>query len=105
MSTDAPGVGGGCLYSDGAGTFVYAISVVTAPGAVGTFDAAKLQAGAAVIDGIGDDAVLVSPGGPLVILKGSKFASIGPTTPALMSDPAAYRSAVEQLGAAAAGRM
>lgn len=106
VSTDAPGVGGGCFYSDSAGAPVYAISVVNNSAARSTFDAAKTQPGAVEIGGIGDGAVLVSAVGPLVVLKGDAFASLGPLGPAeLMSDAAAFRAAAEQLGAAAAGRM
>jgi hypothetical protein len=59
-----------------------------------------------VVSGVGDEAVLVSPGGPLVAIKGTSLVSMGPLAPAtLMSDPAAYRAAAEQLGAAAMARL
>ncbi|MDQ3688757.1 MAG: hypothetical protein M3406_01725 [Chloroflexota bacterium] len=104
VSTDATGIGGGCIYNGPDATPVYAMSVVTAEGAVATFDAAKNGEGAVTIDGIGDDAVLISAGGPLAVLKGSTFISLGAFGP-IMEDPAAFRAAMEELGKAAADRL
>jgi hypothetical protein len=104
VSTDATGIGGGCIYNGADGTPVYAMSVVTAEGAVSTFDASKNAEGATSIDGIGDDAVLISAGGPLAVLKGGTFISLGAFGP-IMEDPAAFRAAMEELGKAAADRL
>ena len=103
---DAPGVGGGCLYNAADGSLAYGISVVTADGASGAFQAAKGGDGVETIGGIGDDAVLVSPGGPLAVLKGDAFISIGAVPPVpIIDDAAAYRAALEELGRAAVGRL
>lgn len=106
ISTDAPGIGGGCFYNDANGTPVFATSTVTAEGAVGTFEAATGGADAVTIDGIGDRAVLITPQGPLAVLKGTAFTSMGALPPnPLLSDAGAYRSAHETLARSAAGRM
>ena len=104
VGTDAPGVGGGCFYNGPDGTPVHAISVITAASAADTFNAAKSQAGAETIDGIGDDAVLVSSGGPLIVLKGDSVISMGPVG-AIQQDATAFRAAVEELGRTAADRL
>jgi len=104
VSTDATGIGGGCIYNGADATPVYAMSVVTAEGAVATFDAAKNGEGAVTIDGVGDDAVLISPQGPLAVLKGSTFISLGAFGP-IMEDAAAFQAAMEELGKSAADRL
>ncbi len=104
VGTDAPGVGGGCFYNGPDGTPVHAISVITAASAADTFNAARSQTGAETIDGIGDDAVLVSSGGPLIVLKGDSVISMGPLG-AIQQDATAFRAAVEELGRAAADRL
>ncbi|MGI8998474.1 MAG: hypothetical protein ACR2GO_02040 [Candidatus Limnocylindria bacterium] len=104
VSTDATGIGGGCIYNGADATPVYAMSVVTAEGAVATFDAAKNGEGAVTIDGVGDDAVLISPQGPLAVLKGSTFISLGAFGP-IMEDAAAFQAAMEELGKSAASRL
>ena len=104
VSTDATGIGGGCIYNGADATPVYAMSVVTAEGAVATFDAAKNGEGAVTIDGVGDDAVLISPQGPLAVLKGGTFISLGAFGP-IMEDAAAFRAAMEELGKSAADRL
>lgn len=103
--TDAPGIGGGCTYTNADGSLGYAISVVTAEGAVSTFEAAKNADGAESISGIGDDAVLISAQGPLAVLKGSTFISIGALGVPIIEDAAAYRTALEELGRAAIDRL
>lgn len=102
---EAPGNGGGCNYSDADGNFVYSMSIVTASGAVGTFEANVDAEGAVTVDGIGDRAYLASPQGPLVVLKGDTLISIGAYTPAALADPAVYRSAVEELARPAVDRL
>ena len=104
VGTDSPGLGGACLYNAADGTPVHAISVITAASAVDTFNAARSQTGAETIDGIGDDAVLVSTGGPLIVLKGDSVISMGPLG-AIQQDAGAFRTAVEELGRAAADRL
>lgn len=105
-STDTPGVGGGCTYALADGTVVHAVSVVNSANFAATFEAGKQTPGAVEIPGIGNGAVLMSPQGPLVILKNTGLISMGPLGPAdIMGDPAAYRTAVEALGRAAADRL
>lgn len=102
--TDAPGVGGGCAYTEtGGGQPVYGISVVTGSVAVTTWDNIVSAPGVESFSGIGDGAILVGPDGPFVILKGSTLASIGAMS--VQSDKATYRTALEELARSAAPRM
>lgn len=109
VSTPNPGFGGGCLYNNADGNLVHAIAVVPA-GATGqgTIDAAQ-DGGAPTIDGIGDDAVLMSAQGPLAIVKGDWVISTGigvaATTVPISSNPAAFRAALEELGRSAVNRL
>ncbi|MGI8999753.1 MAG: hypothetical protein ACR2GO_08615 [Candidatus Limnocylindria bacterium] len=104
-STDAAGIGA-CTYTLADGALVHAISVVQSQGFEATFEAGKQTAGVVEISGIGKAALLMSPGGPLVILTDTGLISMGPLGPAdLMSDAAAYRTAVESLGRSAVERM
>jgi len=57
-----------------------------------------------VVTGIGDDAIIMSPQGPLAILKGSAFISMG-TLPDSGITEADWRAKNEALGKAAAGRL
>jgi hypothetical protein len=102
--SDAPGVGGGCVYTSAAGTPIYGISVVS-PAPAGMFEGFKAGQGAESLSGIGDAAVLVTPGGPLVVLKGQTVASLVILPSSGMSDLAKARAALESLAKAAAGRM
>ena len=105
-STDAPGVGGGCIYSLADNTPVHAISVVNSANFQATFDAAKTQQGAVEISGIGNGAILVSAQGPLIVLTDKGLISMGPLGPQdVMTDAAKYRAAAEELGKTAAGRV
>lgn len=105
-SSETPGMGGGCFYATADGTPVHAIAVVNAANFQSTFDAGKQQPGAVQISGIGKDAVLVSPQGPLVILTDKGLISMGPVGPAdVMADAGAYRTAVESLGRTAVSRL
>lgn len=102
--TETPGIGGGCLYTTADGKFVYSIATVTSQGAADTFRAAKTGQGVVVVTGIGDDAILMSPQGPLAILKGTAFISLG-TLPDSGITEADWRAKNEALGKAAAGRL
>ncbi|HEY7589819.1 MAG TPA: hypothetical protein VH723_02430 [Candidatus Limnocylindrales bacterium] len=102
--TDAPGVGGGCIYTAADGKMPYALSVVSNDTATQTFEAAKIQQGAVVISGIGQGAILVSPAGPLVVLQNGKLASLGFTPDAGVSQ-SEMQARLEELARAAAGRM
>jgi hypothetical protein len=104
--TTTAGLGGGCIYSLADSTPIHAVSVVNSPGFEATFDAGKTTPGVVEISGIGKGALLMSAAGPLVILTDNGLISMGPLGPAdLLSDAAAYRTAVEALGKAAVGRM
>lgn len=102
--SDVPGVGGSCLYTTADGKLVHAIATVTSEGAAATFQAAKSGQGVVVVTGIGDDALIMSPQGPLAILKGSAFISMG-TLPDSGITEADWRAKNETLGKAAAGRL
>jgi hypothetical protein len=102
---DNAGAGGGCIYSDASGNLLYSVAVVTVPGHEQTYEAGKTTPGAVEISGIGNGAVLISPQGPLVILTDRGLISLGPTTPAMLADAAAYRTAAETLGRQAVGRL
>jgi len=102
--SDVPGVGGSCLYTTADGKLVHAIATVTSEGAASTFQAAKSGQGVVVVTGIGDDAIIMSPQGPLAILKGSAFISMG-TLPDSGITEADWRAKNEALGKAAAGRL
>lgn len=109
VSTPNPGFGGGCLYSDADGNLVHAIAVIPESGQTGaTIDAAQ-DGGAPTIDGIGDDAVLMSEAGPLAFVKGDWIVSMGlggaAATVPISSDPDAFRAALEELGRSAADRL
>lgn len=106
VSSDAPGIGGGCFYNDASGIPLFATSTITAAGAADTFKAQVGTAGVTTIDGIGDGAVLMSAGGPLVVLKGDLFVSIGavPSVP-IFNDAPAYRAALEALARSSVDRL
>lgn len=101
--TDAPGVGGACLYSLTGGNPVFGVSVITSSVGVTSFENMVSAPGVQSISGIGDRAILVGPDGPFVVLKGSVIASLGAV--AVQSDKARYRTALEELARSAAPRM
>jgi hypothetical protein len=103
--SDAPGIGGGCSYTDSAGILVYSIAVVSTGNFQETFDVAKQTPGAVPITGLGKDAVLISSAGPLAILIDNGVVSLGPTLPALLTDAAGYRTAAEALAKQAVTRL
>jgi hypothetical protein len=102
--SDAPGVGGGCVYTSASGTPIYGLSVVS-PAPAGMFEGFKGGSGAEALSGIGDGAVLATPGGPLVILKGQTVASLVILPTSGMSDLAKARAALISLAQAAVGRI
>jgi hypothetical protein len=109
--SDAPGIGGGCVYTNAAGTPIYGISVVS-PAPAGMFAGFKAGKGATSVSGIGDDALLVTPAGPLAVLKGQTVASLAILPTSGMGDPnsgvgdlSKVRAALESLAKAAADRM
>lgn len=109
VSTPNPGFGGGCLYYDADGNLVHAIAVLPESGQTGaTIDAAQ-DGGAPTIEGIGDDAVLMSDAGPLAFVKGEWIVSMGlggaAATVPISGDPDAFRAALEELGRQAVGRL
>jgi hypothetical protein len=104
QGAEAAGVGGGCNYSTADGSLVYAISTVTSSAAQ-TFEAAKGTEGAVVVTGVGDGAVLMSAGGPLIVRVGDVVLSLGPLPMSGVTDPEEYRKAAEELGKAAVARM
>jgi len=109
-SFENPGSGGGCSYTDADGGPVYAISVVIGDQAAAAFDAYRQLEGAEEISGIGDAAVY----SPINEIPGVAFskggATYGVVGPArllelpISDDPAAFRSAVEELARQAADR-
>jgi hypothetical protein len=104
LNSPNPGFGGGCLYNT-ANTMVYSIGIVPAnAGGVDTMAAAKQTPGAVEIDGIGEDAVLMSAQGPLVYKKGDWIVSTGGGLEQIEMDPAAYRTALETLARAGVDR-
>lgn len=103
--TATPGGGGGCTYvtADNVG---YAIAVVIGAGAAATIQGGLAAPGAVEITGIGDQAVLMSPAGPLVVRKGDTIISQGPAgNLPILADAAAARKAMEDLARAAVGRL
>lgn len=101
--TDAPGVGGACLYTLTGGKPVFGVSVVTSSEGVTAFENIVSAPGVESFPGIGDRAILAGPDGPFVVLKGSAIASLGAV--AVQSDKARYRTALEELARSAAPRM
>lgn len=103
-SFENPGSGGGCSYTDADGGPVYAISVVIGDQAAAAFDAYRQLEGAEEISGIGDAAVY----SPINEIPGVAFskggATYGVVGSARSDDPAALRSAVEELARQAADR-
>jgi hypothetical protein len=105
-STDNAGSGGGCIYTLADGTPVHSVAVVNIQGFEATYEAGKQTPGVVQIADIGKGALLMSSAGPLVILTDKGLISMGPLGPAdIMSNPAAYRTAVEALGRSAVGRL
>lgn len=107
-STANEGFGGGCTYYDSDNALVYALAVITGQGtADDTVEAGRQTEGAIEISGIGDEAVLVSPVGPLVVRVGDTLISQGPTSTELpiSDDDDAVREAMENLARAAVGRL
>ncbi|MDQ6794677.1 MAG: hypothetical protein M3067_07665 [Chloroflexota bacterium] len=104
MGSDATGAGGGCAYTNAAGAPIYAISVASpAPG--GMFEGFKSGKIAEVLSGIADGAILVTPAGPLVLIKGQTVASLVILPNARMDNLANARAALLSLAQAAVGRM
>jgi hypothetical protein len=103
-SSEAPGVGGGCFYTTADGKLVYSVATITNGSAVATFDAAKQTQGVVQVPGIGDDAIIMSPQGPLAVRKGNAFISLG-TLPDSGITEADWRSKNEELARAAVGRL
>jgi hypothetical protein len=102
--SDAPGAGGGCAYTNAAGAPIYAISVAN-PAPAGMFDGFKSGKIAEVLSGIADGAILVTPAGPLVMIKGQTVASLVILPNAQMTNLANAKAALLSLAQAAAGRM
>jgi len=107
-SFENPGSGGGCGYTDADGGPIYAISVAIGDQAAAAFDAYRQLEGAEEISGIGDAAVYA----PFNEIPGVAFSKGGATygvigSPRLLElpisdDPAALRSAIEELARQAA---
>ena len=99
--------GGGCLYYAENQILVYAIAVVSGQGAADdTINAGRETEGVVEIEGIGDEALLMSRLGPLVVRIGDTIISQGPTADVPDSDDqAAMRAAMEELARAAADRL
>ena len=102
--SDAPGAGGGCAYKDAAGAPIYAISVAS-PAPAGMFEGFKSAKIAEVLSGIADGAILVTPAGPLVFIKGQTVVSLLILPNAQMTNLANARAALLSLAQAAVGRM
>ena len=102
--TEAPGIGGGCVYISAAGTPIYGISAVS-PAPAGMFEGFKTGGASEILSGIGDGAVLVTPGGPLAFVKGQTVASLVILPTSGMGDLAKAKAALISLAQAAAGRM
>lgn len=103
--TDVQGVGGACNYTIADGTLIYSVAVVNNEAAVSSFQAMQGSEGIVQIPGIGDGAILASPQGPLAILKGNAFISLGLLPGSGVTDAAEMRTKLEQLGKAAADRL
>ena len=110
-SSENPGLGGACLYTDVDGAQVFGLSVITAAGAVATFDASAGAEGSEAVSGIGDAALYVPLDKYFGILfrKGDAVVNIGPSgTDAfdlLGGDNARLRAATEGLARTAADRL
>ena len=110
-SSENPGLGGACLYTDVDGAQVFGLSVITAAGAVATFDASAGAEGSEAVSGIGDAALYVPLDKYFGILfrKGDVVVNIGPSgTDAfdlLGGDNARLRAATEGLARTAADRL
>jgi hypothetical protein len=104
VGSDLPGAGGGCAYPNAAGAAIYAISVAS-PAPAGMFEGFKSGKIAEVLSGIADGAILVTPGGPLVFLKGQTVVSLVILPNARLDNLANARAALLSLAQAAVGRM
>jgi hypothetical protein len=102
---EVPGLGGGCTYTAANGAIVLSQAIITGPAALGTFNGAKLAEGAIVLSGVGDEAVLVTARGPMVIRLGRIVISMTVTPTSELNDSAKLRTAFEQLGKAAVQRI
>lgn len=105
VGTAAPGLGGGCAYTYADPTMGYAISTITTGDVRATIDAFRGGEGASDVVGIGDTAVLISPQGPLAVVKGNILISLAAYGLPIVEDAAAYRAALEELGRSAADRL
>jgi hypothetical protein len=103
--SEVPGLGGGCAYTAADGNTVLSQAILTGPAALGTFNGAKIADGAIVLDGVGDEAVLVTARGPMVIRQGRVVVSMTVTPTSELNDTAKLRAAFEQLGKAAMKRL
>ena len=102
---EVPGLGGGCAYTAANGATVLSQAILTGPPALGTFNGAKIAEGAIVLNGVGDEAVLVTARGPMVVRRGRVVISMTVTPTSELNDTTKLRSAFEQLGKAAVQRL
>ncbi len=101
----ATAFGGACNYTSDDGKLVYSVVTLDSAGAVGTFEASKKNEGVVAIEGLGDDAVLLRPEGPLAILKGTSVLSLVFPPTSGVTDPADVREGLEELGRQAVDRL
>jgi hypothetical protein len=109
-SSEVPGVGGTCLYTDAAGSVVLSISVLTGQGGRSSLDALDAAGDEEVepVSGIGDEAYLtfIAERWALWFGKASVAVGVGPLDPNLLGgDSARQRAAIEELARAAAARL
>jgi hypothetical protein len=105
MGYEVPGIGGGCAYNDETGAPVATVAVFTSRAALSTFSAAQIVQGATPLYGVGDEAVLITGRGPLVIRAGNVVVSITVSPTSTMNDVSRLRAAFETLGRAAVQRI
>jgi hypothetical protein len=113
VSTETPGIGGSCVYSDSAGSVVFIVSVVIGEGARVHLDAYNAMAAtgeqeAEPVSGIGEEAYVthVADRWLLTFGKAGVAVSLGPLLPdQLGGDSARQRAAIEELARMAADRL
>ena len=105
VSTEIPGVGGGCVYNSSAGVPLFSINVVTTGGAP-IFD--SVAESSEPLSGIGDRAYIVQGAGlwSLAFMKGDVLVTVAPISGDLLdADAARNRAATEEIARMAADAM
>ena len=105
VSTEIPGVGGGCVYNSSAGVPLFSLNVLSTGGAP-IFD--SVAESAEPLSGIGDRAYIVQGGGlwSLAFMKGDVLVTVAPISGDLLdADADRNRAATEEIARKAADAM